>query len=63
LTEPTRYYDINVQIWSEGDVVYYSVIQEQEENDESPETLVYGETDTFEQALAFAREAVLEALQ
>jgi hypothetical protein len=58
-----NYYDINVQIWSENDVVYYSVVQEHEVNDPEPEPLIYGEADTFEQALILTRQTVLEALQ
>lgn len=57
------YYDINVQIWSEKDVIYYSVIQETGDLATDPETLVYGETDSLQEALTETRESVLNALK
>lgn len=59
-----EYYDINIQIWTDGtagSLVYYSVIQENAEKGK-PEPLVWGEANSFEDALTIAKEAVVEAL-
>jgi len=60
----TFYYDINVQVWSDPTgVIYYSVIQENDESeDEQAEPLVYGTADTIEEALVITRDAVAKAL-
>ena len=56
------YYDLNVQVWQDGDVFYYSVVQETEEAGGNDQPLSYGEADTLEDALEMCRRAVNEAL-
>lgn len=56
------YYDINVQIWREEDIIYYSVIQEFDEEGQDEQVLVYGKTDSMEDAIKTTRAAVIEVL-
>lgn len=57
------YYDITIQIFEdESGSVTYSVIQNFSEKEDDHEVIAYGETDTIEEAVKAAREAVLSVL-
>lgn len=54
-------YDLNIEIWEEGDEVLYSVIQNFE--NEEPEVIAYGRAVSFADAAREARNAVFTVLE
>lgn len=63
MIKAVSYYDLNVQVWEDEDGhVYYSVIQEFDEEGKDTEVLAYGETESVSEAAALAKRAVLDVL-
>lgn len=56
-----NFFEVTVQIWEdELGVVYYSVIQDFDENEDDNEPLAYGQADSFEQAKRLVRDELKE---